>query len=622
MVLLRWMASFQEVLHRSAGEELACSRDCCCSRGQEPHEHAGAGDDSEDSATGVVAMANRYEHDEDDDAACAADADDVAAAADQDADDAPSAAPPHRRRHPPAAAALAAARRPPPHAWPLLRTRHRPITEDGWSLHLVRVRIDPEALRGAEEAWRAHEAEEREKAAAAAAASGRGKNKAKAAAAAADPPAASTPTLPPVLPPKRGHPILMVPGLASAGEPTFDLPPTASSPSLAEDLARRGWDVWIADLRGNGRADRPLAPALLRPWSAPARWTVDTHLELDAPCVLSHVLRETGAASAHWVGHSMGGMLGCGLLSHPRLARAFAGRVRSLSLVASGCFGAGSWHHRGGAVVRALTRLGGFPAGLAGRGLAAVNRALAGRGGLRAGEGLFFWPPNVEPAVGRALLGGCFSWMPPTLVGHFLASLSDEHGLRKAGSRREELFAAAAAADADADADADAAATAAAAAGSGKEEEEEEEDAGAAAAASAERSENERRFLLYADPTALAATAVPVFALNGDRDLFCPAAGALRTVRLFAGERACRRFVCVGAGRGNAQEHYGHFDVICGRRAPDESWPHLVRWLDEHDGTRPVEAFEAAGIRKPSDADLVGGGGAAAAAGSSGKGGR
>lgn len=43
------------------------------------------------------------------------------------------------------------------------------------------------------------------------------------------------------------HPVLMVPGLASSGEHTFDLLPEYS---LANALVARGYDVWMADLRG------------------------------------------------------------------------------------------------------------------------------------------------------------------------------------------------------------------------------------------------------------------------------------------------------------------------------------------------------------------------------------
>lgn len=29
--------------------------------------------------------------------------------------------------------------------------------------------------------------------------------------------------------------------------------------------------------------------------------------------------------------------------------------------------------------------------------------------------------------------------------------------------------------------------------------------------------------------------------------------------------------------------HYGHFDLLMGRRAHAEVFPHIDRWLDEHD---------------------------------------
>lgn len=43
------------------------------------------------------------------------------------------------------------------------------------------------------------------------------------------------------------HPVLLVPGLASSGEHTFDLVPEYS---LVNALVAHGYDVWVADLRG------------------------------------------------------------------------------------------------------------------------------------------------------------------------------------------------------------------------------------------------------------------------------------------------------------------------------------------------------------------------------------
>lgn len=46
------------------------------------------------------------------------------------------------------------------------------------------------------------------------------------------------------------HPVLMIPGLASSAEHTFDLLPDYS---LVNALVARGYDVWLADLRGGCR---------------------------------------------------------------------------------------------------------------------------------------------------------------------------------------------------------------------------------------------------------------------------------------------------------------------------------------------------------------------------------
>lgn len=47
--------------------------------------------------------------------------------------------------------------------------------------------------------------------------------------------------------PRREHPVLLVPGLASGADATFD---TAPGRSLFDHLARLGYDVWRVDLRG------------------------------------------------------------------------------------------------------------------------------------------------------------------------------------------------------------------------------------------------------------------------------------------------------------------------------------------------------------------------------------
>jgi pimeloyl-ACP methyl ester carboxylesterase len=92
---------------------------------------------------------------------------------------------------------------------------------------------------------------------------------------------------------RREHPILMIPGLASAADTTFDLTPEYS---LFDHLAREGYDVWRADLRGNGRSGCPDS-SITQPG-----WNVDDHLFRDLPAVMAYVLEETGAQQVHWVG--------------------------------------------------------------------------------------------------------------------------------------------------------------------------------------------------------------------------------------------------------------------------------------------------------------------------------
>lgn len=91
-----------------------------------------------------------------------------------------------------------------------LREPHQCLTADGWKLHIMHV-FDPTAEP--------------------ASTSGRSDSNSSSGGSSRRP----------------QHPVLLIPGLASSGEHTFDLLPEHS---LVNALVARGYDVWMADLRG------------------------------------------------------------------------------------------------------------------------------------------------------------------------------------------------------------------------------------------------------------------------------------------------------------------------------------------------------------------------------------
>lgn len=71
----------------------------------------------------------------------------------------------------------------------------------------------------------------------------------------------------------------------------------------------------------------------------------------------------------------------------------------------------------------------------------------------------------------------------------------------------------------------------------------------------------------------------PLLALGGSKDRQCPPEAVAHTLESVRGAEL-RVF---GRGQGHA-EHYGHFDLVMGKHAPQELWPLLLAWLDRNDG--------------------------------------
>ena len=89
-------------------------------------------------------------------------------------------------------------------------------------------------------------------------------------------------------------PVLLVHGFA-ANAHMWDSP--VQEGSLANYFSRRGYPVFLIDLRF--RQGRP-----------PRDWDLDDYVLFDIPTVVDQIEIITGYSQFHWVGHSMGGLLG------------------------------------------------------------------------------------------------------------------------------------------------------------------------------------------------------------------------------------------------------------------------------------------------------------------------
>ena len=98
---------------------------------------------------------------------------------------------------------------------------------------------------------------------------------------------------------KTGEPVILCHGLAS-NHYFFTLP---EGDSLVDVLTEHGYDCWVVELRGA----RSSIPAFGRNLNQP---TIDDHLLQDLPGILRCVQEATGFPRIHWIGHSLGGMLG------------------------------------------------------------------------------------------------------------------------------------------------------------------------------------------------------------------------------------------------------------------------------------------------------------------------
>ncbi len=100
---------------------------------------------------------------------------------------------------------------------------------------------------------------------------------------------------------RYGEPVILCHGLGANrfNMDFFDDGVSGDRMSLARTLARAGFDVWVLETRGHGRATVPKG----------ADWTLDDEVEQDVATAIETVLDLTAAKRVLWVGHSWGGIL-------------------------------------------------------------------------------------------------------------------------------------------------------------------------------------------------------------------------------------------------------------------------------------------------------------------------
>ncbi len=301
----------------------------------------------------------------------------------------------------------------------------------------------------------------------------------------------------------RGAPVILCHGLSS-NRYAFDLP---GAPSLARFFRDHGRDVWVAELRGSGLSDRP---GMFRA-DVPYSWAFEDHLRCDLPAIISRVLALTGFTQVHWVGHSMGGMLGLAHLAqheNPGVASAIAiGSPADFTKIDNRAFGA-LLNVRG-----LLQYLPVFPLPLLARLVLPVAHKMSPYLGGP------YYSSNIEPIVARKVMA---------LASELVASNSMwlNFGSFLANGR----FA----------------------------------------------PENGKPYL-----EELTGSKIPIFFVAGTADMMAPEESVIAACQTGeqSGERNCRIF----GKKTGCVEDYGHTDLLVGIRSDHEVFPHILKWLEDHD---------------------------------------
>jgi pimeloyl-ACP methyl ester carboxylesterase len=321
--------------------------------------------------------------------------------------------------------------------------------------------------------------------------------------------------------PSRQVPVLLVHGLA-ANRYNLDF---TDDLSLARDLAARGFDVWLVELRGRGYSLRPRLFSNVK-----YNWCFDDYAERDLPCAAAVVARVTGAAKLHLVGFSTGALACYAWLSDPHR------KIDVASLVSIG--GAASFRRLGRALSGRLIRSVRF---LRHRWFLRVLAPISGHWHPSPLQ-IVYNPENADgPTQRRAMV-------------NMIANFSRNELLQYSDWIMNDVF----------------------------------------------RSIDQRR-----DYRAeLGRVTVPTLLVAGPRDVLSPPDAVKETHDALGA--VDKQFVICSRAQGRSV-NYGHFDLVIGKKAPDEIYPLVAGWLCAHDSAQEQERRDGDGNHDDNGGDTEGG---------------
>ncbi len=205
---------------------------------------------------------------------------------------------------------------------------------------------------------------------------------------------------------RRRHPILLCHGLG-ANHLAFDVD---TDHSLARHLAGRGYLALSIDLRGHGHSERPSRTGHRR-----FGWSFDEYLLHDVPAAIAYAKRLSGADAVHWIGHSMGGILG-----YAHLARGGSADFKSMTAVGSSLdySESKSGFHRLVPLRKLLDRIPAVPV----RHIARWSGALGRR--VESPFARFnVWRTNADPALWQRIATHGFHAVSPPVMSQLVTSM-------------------------------------------------------------------------------------------------------------------------------------------------------------------------------------------------------